>query len=265
MAKKLPSILLGPLALLVFALALGGSVARGALAPSDGEGAARYEVLFVGNSYTRLHAMPLTVRSLLRSLPSRPVVRVERLTHPGWTLERHLASGQAQRRIGSGGFTHVVIQGHSLAAIEDATGLGASVRELVGASRRVGARAVLYETWARRAGVRDYERLAPTRTPAQMFARIRASYEALSRELASPVAPVGRAFELGVGAHPDLALYGDDGSHPSELGSYLAAVTLASVIAGVDARSFSYAPHRVGRARARLLRELAARAIERGP
>ena len=146
--------------LALVAVVLGLSVAEAQVRPavravtSQGSETRSFRLLFVGNSYTRFHAMPLMVRAALRSLPHHPRVEVETVAHPDWTLERHLASGRPQRRIAAGHFTHVVLQDHSLSAIEDAARLRDAVRALHVASRDAGARTVLYETWARREGAR---------------------------------------------------------------------------------------------------------------
>lgn len=224
-----------------------------------------FRVLFVGNSYTRFHAMPLMVRAALRTLTQRPRVEVETVAHPGWTLERHRASGRPQRRIAQGRFTHVVLQGHSLSAIGDATSLRDAVRALHAASRGSGARTVLYETWARRAGAPQYRRDGAPQSPDEMTAQIGQAYASLAREIDAPVAPAGRAFAIARAEHPEIELYRADGSHPTEAGSYLVACTVAGVISGHDPRELRYVVPGLSRSRARVLREIASRAIHAGP
>jgi hypothetical protein len=266
----------GPsLVALVAALALAGGGpleaqrrgAGAASAPTAASPAAtsRYRVLFVGNSYTRLHAMPLMVRAALRSLPQRPEVAVESIARPGWTLSRHLDRGLAVRRIERGRYTHVVLQGHSLSAVREAGELREAARALDALTRARGARTVLYETWARRADAPEYRREGLPRTPEQMHAQIADTYGALSRELGAPVAPAGRAFLLARAALPEVELYRWDGSHPSEEGSYLVACTLAGVLSGEDPRGFRYQPPGMSRLLAARLREVAAQAIATGP
>jgi lysophospholipase L1-like esterase len=265
------------LAALVVTLALvgGGAAATaqtrasGAASAPVGSGrtatASRYRVLFVGNSYTRFHAMPLMVRAALRSLAHRPEVAVESVARPGWTLSRHLDRGLAVRRIEQGRYTHVVLQGHSLSAVREAGELRQAARALDALSRARGARTVLYETWARRADAPEYQREGLPRTPEQMHAQIADTYGALSRELGAPIAPAGRAFLLAREALPEVELYRWDGSHPSEEGSYLAACTLAGVLSGEDPRGVRYQPPGISRRLAARLREVAAQAIAAGP
>ncbi len=234
-------------------------------APPPSPASRDYRVLFVGNSYTRFHAMPLMVRAALRTLPESPRVVVETLANPGWTLERHLASGRPQRRIRNGGFTHVVLQGHSLSALDGPDGMRDAARALHDVSRGAGARTVLYETWARREGAGVYRREGLPHDPDEMSARIGETYASLARELASPVAPAGRAFAIARSEHPELALHRADGSHPTELGSYLVACTLAGVVSGHDPRELRYVVPGMPRAVATTLRDIAARAIVAGP
>lgn len=224
-----------------------------------------FRLLFVGNSYTRFHAMPFMVRAALRSLPHHPRVEVELVAHPGWTLERHLASGRPQRRIAAGRFTHVVLQDHSLSAVGDAARLRDAVHALHAASRDAGARTVLYETWARREGAPQYRHDDAPATPDEMLAQIGAAYGALARETGAPVAPAGRAFAIARAEHPEIELYREDGSHPSEAGSYLVAVTLTGVLSGHDPNELRYVMPRVSRETAAVLRGIAARAIAAGP
>lgn len=241
-----------------------GAASRPAADPrTSSTGLGTYRVLFVGNSYTRFHAMPLMVRAALQSLPRHPHAVVEMVARPGWTLSRHLERGTARQRIERGRFTHVVLQGHSLSALDDEGGLRAAARELDRVTRARGARTVLYETWARRDGAPEYARAGSPGTPAQMQQQISATYGALAEELHAPLAPAGRAFMLARAALPEVELYREDGSHPSEEGSYLVACTLAGVVSGEDPRTLVYRPWRISRRLAATLRDLAARAIGR--
>jgi len=228
-------------------------------------GLGTYRVLFVGNSYTRFHAMPLMVRAALQSLPRHPHAVVEMVARPGWTLSRHLERGTARQRIERGRFTHVVLQGHSLSALEDAGGLRRAARELDRVTRGRGAQTVLYETWARREGAPEYASEGLPATPAPIPAQNPQTHGPPPRGRAPPLPPAAPAV-LPPRAHaPPVELYREDGSHPSEEGSYLVACTLAGVVSGEDPRTLGYRPWRISRRLAATLRDLAARAIRQGP
>lgn len=56
-----------------------------------------------------------------------------------------------------------------------------------------------------------------------MQAQLEDGYGQIAQELDAPVAPVGTAWSTALQANPRLSLWQDDGSHPSEQGTYLAA------------------------------------------
>lgn len=45
-----------------------------------------------------------------------------------------------------------------------------------------------------------------------------------------PIAPVGPAWSTTVKTHPELSLWQEDGSHPTERGTYLAACVFYAVV-----------------------------------
>jgi len=101
-----------------------------------------------------------------------------------------------------------------------------AARTLVKQIRDIGATPVFFLTWAHRNGwseygMRDYE---------SMQYQINNGYYGIAQELNVPVAAVGSAWLAAVRAHPELTLWQDDGSHPSEEGTYLAACVFYAVI-----------------------------------
>jgi hypothetical protein len=108
-------------------------------------------------------------------------------------------------------------------------------------SARAGARTILFETWARRSGNAVY-RHGDATSPAEMQARIDQTYRAIADGTGATIAPVGDTFRQVASILPEGDLYGRDGSHPSELGTFVAAATLATRIAGIDPRAITYRP-----------------------
>ena len=243
--------------------ALSGALLVLALAPMRSAGAQSqptYRLLFIGNSYTRFNLMPSVVQRALESLRDPPEVQVEMIAHPGWTLHRHWNVPSTRREIETGHFSHVVLQGHSLAALEHPVELQHAVHQFHDVIQHTGARTVLYETWARQPGAPDAA--AP---PEEMRERVATAYGSLAMELHALLAPAGAAFELANRALPELSLQRSDGSHPTPEGSYLAAITIASAVSGRDPREIRYRTHPMTRQTASALQEAAARALGRGP
>jgi hypothetical protein len=95
------------------------------------------------------------------------------------------------------------------------------------------AKTVFFETWGRKDGDSQFVGKIPeVGTYDGDQARLDATYEQLSADLSATLAPVGRAWALVRQTHPEIVLYEIDGSHPSALGTYLAACVFYDVLFG---------------------------------
>ncbi len=237
------------------------AVALGALhvRPAAAEPAAR--VLLLGNSYTEFHQLDLRVRDgLAASVPAWPEVDALRLTAGGLRLPDHAAriadpTSPWHDQLGEGdeAWTWVVLQDQSQVpgfpesepVVQESL---AALPALDAAAALAGARSALFMTWGRREGDPTNAELYPDFPT--MNDRLDAGYRAYAAAFASDrapqVVPVGRAFAavyelaLARGEDPLQAdapfsrLYDADGSHPSPLGSTLAASTFVLALTGWD-------------------------------
>jgi hypothetical protein len=73
-----------------------------------------------------------------------------------------------------------------------------------------------------------------------MQSQINYGYTQIAQELHAMVAPVGRAWSVVMKEHPELSLWLDDGSHPTEAGTYLAACVFYAVIFHESPEELSY-------------------------
>lgn len=246
-------------ATLAFLAAVPASARVRAVAPRGSR-----HVLFIGNSYTRANDLPHMVQHIARGVPGAPPFEVSAIANPGWDLARHWRVPETRATISRGGFSHVVLQGHSLTALRHRDEFEGYARLFDLEIDRIGARTVLYETWARRPGSRVYwerSRDHLAESPAEMQARISECYLRLARSLGADVAPAGRAFLLAQQRLRDAGLFRSDGAHPSRNGTFLAALVLYATITGEDPRRSQYRPHRISRAMARALRDVAYQAV----
>lgn len=223
--------------------------------------AAPMHVLFIGNSYTRSNNLPRMVQRIASAVPDTASFRVTSIANPGWDLQRHWYVEETRRLIEEGGFTHVVLQGHSLTALQHRDEFEGYVRLFDGAIDRIGARTVLYETWARQPGSGAYRREHIADSPIEMQARVTECYIQLARSLDADLAPAGRAFLLAQNRIPDAELFRSDGAHPSQDGTFLAAAVLYATIAHDDPRRSAWRPHRTSRRIAAELRDVAYRTV----
>lgn len=219
-------------------------------------------VLFIGNSYTRANDLPRTVQRIAAAVPAGSQLRVSSIANPGWDLARHWLVPETRETISHGGFTHVVLQGHSLTALQHRDEFEGYARLFDDEIDRIGARTVLYETWARRPGSGAYRREHIAQSPVQMQAEISECYLQLARDIGADVAPAGRAFFLALQRlEEDADLYRSDGAHPNRNGTYLAGLVLYATITNQDPRQTRFRPHPMSRRMGAELRDVAYHAV----
>jgi hypothetical protein len=228
----------------------------------DRDARATLRVLFIGNSYTRFNNLPRLVASLSESVAQGPIVRAKRETHGGFNLRRHWRRRRVRDRIARGGFDAIVIQGHSLSPIRDPGEMAEYARRFSQRARAVGARLILFETWARAPRSRVYRRYELA-GPAEMLARVDSVYAQLGHDLGASVSPVGRAFARAADEASGVRLRRRDRTHPTLAGSYLAACVLYGTLTGNDPREASYVPWPLSQASASTLRAIAAETLAR--
>jgi len=152
------------------------------------------KVLFVGNSYTYFWNLPQTVQAMAT-------------VHWGhhWRGERNL---NTQDVIKEGDFDAIVLQNHSMSAINRVDSMYYFGQRLSKLGKQKGAQIFLYMTWARA-------------WDPYMQATITKEYTHLAEKLNARIVPVGPAWERARQLRPGFPLYDEDRSHPSALGTYL--------------------------------------------
>ena len=237
---------------------------------SSAEAQDERRVLFVGNSYTAYNGLAGLVEQMMTEQAAEAAT-TGAVTPGGYRLDQHArdASGAAgetslRRALVTNDPTWgaVVLQDQSQvggfpmsdptwqASRDGAVALATLAGELP-------AYTVLYQTWGRRTG--DDRNPAFYPDFSTMQDRLRDGYAAYADAIAAAgepvsVAPVGDAFariHAAVGAEGDdpattgtlfWRLYAGDGSHPSNLGSHLAAYTLFAALTGKDPRGSAVTP-----------------------
>jgi hypothetical protein len=184
------------------------------------EGAAeirKVRILFIGNSYTSFNDLPRTLQAM--ALASEPSVAIEVGTAlaGGATLKQHWGDTAVIQKIRHGDWDYVVLQEQSLLPIQTPDTLLTYAERFGELIRSVQATPVLFMTWARQ------NRSSSQDTLDQSFLRVVDQIGAL------PV-PVGAAWKEFGRQEPSQALHAQDGSHPSPLGSYVAASTFYRVL-----------------------------------
>ncbi len=205
-----------------------------------------YSVLFIGNSYTFFHDMPMSIfLPMIESAGYR--IRVHSVTKGGYTLKKFANPEDehgarvlaALEGAGQKAYDFVILQEQSvLPAADRQAEFFEGVRALSARIRALGASPVLYATWGRKTGNSILEQYGWTN--AVMTQRLADAYGAIGGELDIPVAYAGLAFYDVYTNHPHIDLYDPDYTHPSYAGSFLVALTLFAKIFGVDPTTLDY-------------------------
>ena len=166
-------------------------------------------ILFVGNSFSFYNnGVHTHYRNLADAADTAVTARL--FTLSGGTLAEHTRTAAAV--LASEPWDIVVLQGHSLGPLEPETveAFRDSAATLADMARNVGARPVLFMTWA-------YEGRPEMTKP------LASEYFATGKAVRADVVPVGLAYAHVTENHPDIALRTADAKHPTLAGSYLAA------------------------------------------
>ena len=195
--------LLGALAIAA-ALGLGGSTAE-AQPPSS------LRVLFLGNSLTATNDLPAAVARIAQRAGRRLEYRT--IAPGGYALEDHWNQGEARAVLAGGRWDVVVMQQGPSALPESQANLREWAARWAAEARARGTRPALLTVWPE-----SYRRSALT--------EVIASYRRAAAGAKAELLPGGDAWRRAWHCTRGTALYGPDGFHPSELGTYTAALVV---------------------------------------
>jgi hypothetical protein len=214
-----------------------------------------YRVLFIGNSLTYFNDLPGTVARLTGS--ANLTIHVASAAGPNLALIDHVeGSSNAMDMIRQGGWNYVVLQQGPSALPLSRDTLIFATRRLATQIQAVGARTALFMVW-------------PESSRFAVFDDVRDSYRAAAADVGGLFLPAGEAWRAAWAIDAELPLHGPDGYHPSELGTYLAALVVYEGITGNDSRALPDQAIVAGRhlnvagSRVRLLQEAAHRTVIR--
>lgn len=192
-------------------------------------------VLFLGNSYTATNNLPELVKQIALSTGNN--ITYSSNTPGGYTFQGHSSNATSTNLIQQGNWDFVVLQEQSqIPSFPDDfvnTSCYPYAQELNTKISQYNpcAETIFYMTWGRENG--DSQNCAtnpPVCTYEGMDNLLQSRYMQMGTSNQAVVSPVGAVWRYIRTNHPTLQLYSGDGSHPSLLGSYLAACTFYTVI-----------------------------------
>ena len=172
---------------------------------------------FVGNSLTYVNDLPGMLEALSRAPADTPPIETESVAYGGYALEDHLAQGDAARMIRRGGWDLIVLQQGPSTLPASRENLITYARQFATLIRAEGAEPAMYGVW-------------PEKTRLDAFDAGIESYRAAADSIHGLLFPAANVWKAAWQLDPGLPLYGPDDFHPSELGTYAAAVTIYAVV-----------------------------------
>jgi hypothetical protein len=204
-------------------------------------------VLFLGNSYTRVNNLPATLISIASSDAGNHIaLRVHSFVHDSYTLTDMWNDPNAQAMLASERhWDYVILQDQSLWALSPAMikKSGDALQNFSDAIAPTSGKIVLFETWMREPGSDWYnDPKNAARNPEYMLSQLRYYVNAAAAPIHADVVPVGDCWSLVLKNQPGLKLYQDDGSHPSVEGTYLSALLFYQYLTHRSPDTTDYAP-----------------------
>lgn len=196
-------------------------------------------VLFIGNSYTHYHDMYKMVAEIASHVgqDQKAKVACEAYTPGGCTFKRHLQNRDAIDAIKRGDWDYVVLQEQSSLPAMPTDSVAKNVYPYAGmlvdlvAEYNPDANVIFYMTWGHKYGCQSrHEGYPVIDTYEGMQDRLMLSYLEMAYSNDARCAPVGMAWRRVRAERPYVSLYWPDCSHPSKVGSYLAANVIYTTI-----------------------------------
>ena len=152
------------------------------------------KILFIGNSHTFVHYVPLRVKACLNKCGIDPDITM--LTHPGMGLDWHLKQSQTYLNLLYGDYDLVILQhnAHPFPGKESLLNAGISFSKIIPEKTKT----YLYMTWS--------EKNNP-----EGQAIMSEAYEELGRQIDAVVCPVGKIWWQVKDKYPE-ELYFNDGN-----------------------------------------------------
>lgn len=215
------------------------------------------QVLFIGNSLTYYHDMPLTLQAMLNEKGIK--INIHQSTFPGISLSEHLAQPKTLEKLRSQNWDFVILQEATVRILIPESryyNFGPTILKLDSLIKIKKGQTILYQSYPISIYPKKYcypsflirPEIPETKycsdslvNSAEEFEIIQASFKQASKSIQSEIAPVGLCFELCKKKYPELSLFESiDDTHPSILGSYLIACVFFKQLTGEKTSEVKY-------------------------
>jgi len=199
---------------LVTACSQSSSSANETAIPEEG-----LNILFIGNSLTYTNDLPGMLLRMLE-FAEVDVGLIDVQAYPNYGLPDHWINTKTRTRLSVPGWDVVILQ-QGPSATEGRPYLLEYTKLFAEEIRKSGGRPALYMVWPSMQRIFDFNGVSD-------------SYRTAAKEVDGLLFPAGEAWQIAWSKDPDLKLYSSDGFHPSQLGTYLAALVMFEQLADKD-------------------------------
>jgi hypothetical protein len=204
------------------------------------------KVLFLGNSYTYYNNMPQMVATMAAQSGDTLLWTME--APGGAFLSDHLNRAASLNQIKKGDWDYVALQEQSQALTLPDYQIGFTLRSIYALDSTINfhnacVETLYYLTWGRKNGDKVFYRVYSGYTDSTyeyMDSLLLARYLHVADTNQGEVSPAGAVWRYIRDNHPNLELYQSDESHPSLLGSYVAACAFYTSIFRKDPTLLTY-------------------------
>lgn len=177
----------------------------------------KIRILFVGNSLTDYNDLPTKVARM--GTPDGRKIDVQSLTYANYSLDDHLSNNKLQLLISNGKFDYVVIQQGPSTGNTGKAALIKDGKRISKMCNKAGSKLAFFMVW-------------PSKNNLRLFDNVIQSYSEAAEQTNALLCPVGQAWKDYIESKDDYSYYGDDGFHPSERGSEVAATIIYNTLFG---------------------------------
>ncbi|MBE6597645.1 MAG: hypothetical protein E7641_08270 [Ruminococcaceae bacterium] len=194
------------------------------------------KILFIGNSYTYYNGMPTEI--FAKMCESAGIsVSVRAITKGGESLLGHATEGhprydEIEEAFASEHFDYLILQEQSNTPAVKREAYFEGLEHFIKKGQKNGATVFLYGTWRKKEGHNAYEKYSLTK--GELSEKLNDAFSEAAKIYGVGVAFVDPPF-IEAENTPNLPdPYNEDGSHPTYVGSFIAALTIIKTIFGIS-------------------------------
>ena len=215
------------------------------------------QVLFIGNSLTYYHDMPLMLQAMLDEKDIK--INIHQSTFPGVSLSDHLTKPQTLEKLRSQNWDFVILQEATVRVLIPEVreyNFVPTILKLDSLAKLKKGQTILYQSYPISIYPKKYcypsflikPEIPETkycsdsiRNSGEEFEIIQVSFKQVSKRIQCEIALVGLCFELCKKKYPELSLFeSTEDTHPSILGSYLIACVFFRQLTGEKTADVKY-------------------------